>query len=178
MNGDPWTDERDQELRQWFANGRSNKEMAELLGRTEDAIVQRKHRLGLRSGSATCQRCGLPLTKKDGRPANYCTRTCEQWARYEAGVGHKPSVEVKGVCVHCGKPFARTVGPQGRESSAASAYCSRDCDKAAWYLREKAGPGGREFMRERSQRSIVRYKRLREAARSSLTGAPGWARNV
>lgn len=127
MNGDPWTDERDQELRQWFANGRSNKEIAELTGRTEDAIEQRKHLLGLRGGSATCRRCGAPLIKKNGRPGNYCNQVCAAWSRYEAGIGHKPLVEIKGVCAHCGKPFARMMKPWGRGQgeSGLSAYCSQ-----------------------------------------------------
>src|ERR1035437_5414338 len=97
MNGDPWTDERDQELRRWFANGRSNKELAELTGRTEDAISHRKALLGLRGGSATCQRCGVPLVQGAPRPANYCSPACATWAHYEAQVGHKPLVEIKGV---------------------------------------------------------------------------------
>jgi len=166
MNGDPWTIEADQELRQWFANGRSNKEMAELTGRTEDAITQHKHRLGLRGGSATCQRsgCGLPLIRKNGRPGNYCSQVCSTWPLYEVTVGHKSPVEVKGVCAYCKKPFARTKKPTGpRGLTAASAYCSRDCDKAAWYLREKAKPGGREFMAVRNERSRARWKRLKEA---------------
>jgi hypothetical protein len=165
-NGDPWTGECDQELRQWSANGRSIKEMAELTGRTGDAISHRKALLGLRGGSATCRRCGAPVKKSPTRPANYCTTECAEWAHYEATVGHKPSVEVKGVCAHCEKPFARMVGPTGPQGpTAAAAYCSRDCDKAAWYLRQKTGPRGREFMRERSERSNARSKRLRAAAR-------------
>jgi hypothetical protein len=167
MHADPWTKELNQELRQWFANGRSNREIAELTGRTENAIEQHKHRLGLRSGSATCQRCGLPLKKKNGRPANYCNEVCARWARYEAETGHKPPVEIKGVCAHCEKPFARMVRPMRGPGAAFSAYCSRDCDKAAWYLRQKTGPGGREFMRVRSERSLRRLRGLKEAARNA-----------
>jgi len=166
MNGDPWTDERDQELRQWFANGRSNKEIAELAGRTEEAIEQRKHRLGLRGGSATCQRegCGAPVVQgANGRPANYCSEVCAGWAWYEAEVGHKSLVEVKGVCAYCKKPFARMVRPLRGAGTGLAAYCSRDCDKAAWYQRRKAEPGWQEFMRERSLRSLRRYYERREA---------------
>jgi len=168
MNGEPWTIEADQDLRQWFANGRSNKELAKLTGRTVDAIVKHKGLLGLRGGSATCQRCGAPLKKKNGRPGNYCSRTCENWGSYEVKVGHKPMVEVKGVCAHCEKPFARMVRSKGHDAgqSGLSEYCSRDCDKAAWYLRQKSGPGSREFMRVRAERANVRNKRLRQAARS------------
>jgi hypothetical protein len=174
MNGDPWTDEGEQELRQWFANGRSNKEIAELTGRSVWAIERRKHLLGLRSGSATCQRCGAPLIKKNGRPGNYCNQVCAAWSRYEAGIGHLPMVEVKGVCAHCEKPFARTVRPwgPGQLQSAAAAYCSRDCDKAAWYQREKAGPDGQEFMRVRSQRSIERWRRRRKARGPLIPNRP------
>jgi hypothetical protein len=167
MHGDPWTIEADQELRQWYANGRSNKEMAELAGRTYDAIMKRKAHLGLRGGSATCRLCGVPLVQGAGRPANYCSQACAEWAHYEATVGHKPLVEVKGVCAYCKKPFARTQRPWGRPNkSALSAYCSRDCDKAAWYLRRKSEPGWQEFMRVRAERANVRNKRLREAARN------------
>lgn len=123
MHGDPWTDQANQELRQWSADGRSNREIAELTGRTEDAITQQKHRLGLRGGSATCQRCGASLMKKDGRPANYCSRACEHWARYEAEHGHRPLVEIKGVCAHCGESFARTQRPW--------AEGSQDCRRTA-----------------------------------------------
>jgi hypothetical protein len=164
MHGDPWTQERDQELRQWHEDGRSNKEIAELTGRTDEAIEQHKHRLGLRGGSDTCQRCGLPLRKKNGRPGNYCGQPCENWARYEAQHGHRPPVEIKGVCAYCGKDFARTVKPRGRgqSESGQSAYCSRDCDKAAWYQRMKAGPAGQAFLAERSARSLRRYYERRE----------------
>jgi hypothetical protein len=167
MHGDPWTEERDQELRQWAANGRSNKELAELAGRTEEAIEQHKHRLGLRGGSATCQRegCGAPVVQPaNGRPGNYCSTACANWAHYEATEGHKPSTEVKGVCAYCAQPFARMVRPIAGGGQGLSAYCSRDCDKAAWYERMKAGPDGQAFMRERSERSIRRYHRRREAS--------------
>ena len=166
MNGDPWTAEADQELRQWYANGRSNREIAELAGRTKDAIGRRKAFLGLRGGSATCRRCGAPVKKSITRPANYCTTECAEWAHYEATVGHKPSVEVKGVCAYCKKPFARMVRPLRGAGTGLSAYCSRDCDKAAWYERRKAEPGWQEFMRVRAERANVRNKRLREAARN------------
>jgi len=168
MHGEPWTEEHDQELRQWFANGRSGKEIAKLAGRTVDAIGRRKQVLGLRGGSATCRLCGAPVKKSVSRPANYCTTECATWAHYEATVGHKPMVEIKGVCAHCGKSFARTVKPthQHPRTSGQSAYCSRDCDKAAWYQRQKASSAGREFMAVRSQRSNVRNKRLRAEARN------------
>jgi hypothetical protein len=168
MNGDPWTEQHDQELRQWFANGRSNKEIAELAGRTENAIVKHKGLLGLRGGSATCQRCGALVVQKAGRPANYCSTACANWGYYEVIEGHKSLVEVKGVCAYCEKPFARMVRPRGQSpaGSAASAYCSRDCDKAAWYQRQKSGPGGHEFMRVRSERTNVRTKRLRAVTRN------------
>jgi hypothetical protein len=167
MHGDPWTEERDQELRQWFANGRSNKEMAELAGRTEEAIGKRKQFLGLRGGSATCQRegCGAPVVQGATRPANYCSQTCAEWAHYEATEGHKSLVEVKGVCAHCGKSFARMVRPLRGAGTGLSAYCSRDCDKAAWYERRKAEPGWQEFMRVRSERSSARWRK-RVAARN------------
>jgi len=176
MHGDPWTEERDQELRQWCANGRSNKEIAELAGRTEEAISQHKHNLGLRGGSATCQRegCGAPVVQgANGRPGNYCSQVCARWDWYEATEGHKSPVEIKGVCAYCGKSFARMVkhvGPGQSESGLAS-YCSRDCDKAAWYERRKAGPGGAEFMRERSERSIRRHLERGRARREAREAA-------
>jgi len=51
MHGDPWTEEADQELRQ-FANGRSNKEIAELAGRSERASVRLR---GLREAARNVQ---------------------------------------------------------------------------------------------------------------------------
>jgi len=153
-----WTEECNQELRDLYANGRSNKELAELTGRTVHAIERRKHLLGLHGGSPTCRRCGVPLEQGGAhRPANYCSRECERWGFYEATVGHQPMVEIKGVCAHCRKPFARIVKPTGRgqKESGLAAYCSRDCDKAAWYQRMKAGPAGPAFMRSRNKRTGI-----------------------
>jgi hypothetical protein len=161
-----WTEECNQELRDLYANGRSNKELAELTGRTVHAIERRKHLLGLHGGSPTCRRCGVPLEQGGAhRPANYCSRECERWGFYEATVGHQPMVEIKGVCAHCRKPFARIVKPTGRgqKESGLAAYCSRDCDKAAWYQRMKAGPAGPAFMRSRNKRTGIYKKRVREA---------------
>ena len=156
MHGDPWTKEADQELRQWFANGRSNKELAKLTGRTVPAIEKRKHLLGIHGGSDKCLRCGIPIEQGGPhRPAYYCGQVCARWDRYEKETGHKPLVEIKGVCAHCGQPFARTVRTVGHEQgqSGLAAYCSRDCDKAAWYLRVKND----EDRRRRNTESAKRY---------------------
>lgn len=136
----PWTESDLQEASALMREGRSNKEIAELIGRTESTTNVMFYRLGLNRGASNCLHCAAPLPQPDvGRKRRYCDENCRTAEeRTQRLVTRETTIDPDRQCPYCNGaiPLERQ-----RRGSSVVVYCSRTCSQDAWYARKCAAAG-------------------------------------
>ena len=129
--------------------GHSNREIAQLIGRTESTTNVMFYRLGLHRGASNCLSCGAVLAQPAvGRKRRYCNEDCRtSQDRARLRDDRESLLDPARGCAYCGRtiPLDRQ-----RRGSSTVLYCSRPCSQDAWYQRKCAAEGRTPAKRQTS----------------------------
>lgn len=150
-----WTPADLELLRQGVLDGRSDAELAQVLGSTEGTVANyRRKLLGLHRGADECLYCEAPLVHPAvGRRKFYCDPLCREAALSEAEREATLARRLDRMCARCG-------GELSPSRNGSSKYCSLTCNKAAWHEAVMADPA-RKARRRRMLYAAARARKAR-----------------